>query len=361
MQQIIHHNTSPDQENKEFLIALFQKFQNTQDSSILQTHNTILNDDSQLLLKNLSALDLNNQLYNTHHHLLLLQNDHLIEALTIDTLEQIFYPFNPSAHKSVLEFRQQLQTTIITKWTDKKNIKQIFEHMKQGGNTIILMNHPTYFTPGILIQLLEELNTDIANLNNNLYTILWWALMTNIQGKLAQWTSNILKTHPQTQNGIIPTITSAQERGVYQFIRMTLNEYRKQSKPGKIFLIAPTATRDTIQRRENNWTIEKDIYLHNDENNSVRKTLNLVDKMIDSNTMILLAWVNESELKNPYHINPSNNEWRKNCIIPINTQLYTPKEIEAFKNLCANKQVMKTIADLITDEYNTTIGKLIQQ
>ncbi len=189
--------------------------------------------------------------------------------------------------------------------------------------------------------------------------------MTNNQGTLAQGQGHALKTHPQTTNGIITEIKDAQQAATNKVVKETLLLAKNDPNTiGKIFLIAPTGTRDTIARQHNNkypFESSNHITMGDDDTLSVEKTLKLIQLMLRANpdTAILLCGVNESHLKNPKFVNPDNNEWSRNCYVPMQTQLIPPDKLPVFHDLVKNKLVMPSVAKMVRDIQGKTIGSTL--
>jgi hypothetical protein len=202
---------------------------------------------------------------------------------------------------------------------------------------------------------------NINNINDFFYIILWWALMTNKQWPtLAQWIANIIKTHPNTKNWIIPEIEKEQTAATVKFIRKVFDLQQEDNKwkYGKIFFFAPTWTKDTINR--DIYNNSNNIYFWNDDTDSVSKSITLIEKMTQKNekTSILLCWLNESEFKNPNNVNPKNDDRAQYSNIVLSTQLLDKYK---FRELIKNKKVMETIAQNVKNINWDSIAKALTE
>ena len=364
LKQDIQHNTIKEYRWKKALIDIFSQYLEENNPSILEKN--IKHPIGKKILQNLQSMDYPDIIYNIHHHKKLLENWYLINQMRLDILDKVTYPFDAIQHKNVRRFRDYLNYTLLYQQEDKDHFEQCINLIKKGNNIIILMNHPTYFTPGIIWGELERINKEseypIENINQYFYTIVWPALTTNSQWSLWQGSSHILKTHPRTANGTINQIESNQQKAIKKFIDEILRLSQETTiwSYWKVFFIAPPWTKDTIAREGNN---NNTIFFGNDDTESVKKTLQLT-KIItkkNPNTSILMTWVNESNLKNPNYVNPLNHERLQDCFIPINTKLLSYQNIEEYYTLIKEKKIMPTIASMIKNINNENIWYAVPQ
>lgn len=348
---------------KQALLTILDRFLQSEDENILNQAEYIKNKTAQNILKELLNIkDKSWKIYNAHFLVNHFRNWYLLSDITIDDLKQVIYKHMPSLHYKTVQIRDYLDYRILYTQQDKENLEYCLDALEKGYNVIHISNHPTHFTFGISIGQLEQLNSKRAqpleNLNDMLYIILWWALMTNKAGKLALGDANVLKTHPQTDNGKIPPIQEEQLHGTQKFLHTILKINDEDQQEWKIFFIAPPATKDTIDREGKK---ENKIFFWDDSIESVEKTLNLVKRMIKRNpkTILLLAGVNESDIKNPSFVSPYNNELKKHCYVPMKTKTYTPDNMEDFLTLIENKEVMAHIAEMVLDIHGNSIAQAL--
>ena len=359
----IQKNTRKEYRAKQALIHILDLFIRTEDENILSKAEYIRNKTAQNILKELQKIeDLPGKIYNAHFDITHFKNWYLLSDIAIDDIARILYPYDASLHYKTVQLRDYLDYSILYTQQDKENLEHCLWGLENGYNVIHLSNHPTYFTFWLSIGELEQLNKKsnhpIEELNSLLYIILWWALMTNKSWKLALWSANILKTHPQTSNWKIPSIEQEQNSGIQKFLRQVLSLNKAKEEKGKMFFLAPNGTKDVIQRENSS---ENKIYFWDDTTISVEKSLNLVKKMLKTNnkTIVLLSWVNESALKNPNYVNPYNHEREQHCQVPIKTKLFNSDNLEEFMRLIDNKQVMSEIANMTINTQGKSIGNAV--
>lgn len=286
--------------------------------------------------------------YNKHYHDQHIKNWIPKNKLIKDDPMQILYSRDPWTlslrEKLVMEFINWFWNII---WDPnyEHNIRQLFEDIKKWKSILIITNHTTFLNFPIIIMQLHIFAQKYwyENILNDVYTILWPALVTQSQKNYILSISNLLKTIPNTPNSTIPWLKKLIDAIRKRFLKTltTLKKWKSDhSSKWKIFILAPTGTRDTIIWWE--WEAKK-IYFEWDQTPSVAWSLAIVKSFAKDNLPVYIFWVNESSLKDPGKVNPTNNEWTP-WDIHIWTQRIDPEEtMELLKNQIFMQQLANNV------------------
>jgi hypothetical protein len=132
----------------------------------------------------------------------------------------------------------------------REQTAQIEEQIKSGKNALIITNHMTLAGIPLIISLLLTTCEDPKQMLESLWTILGPSLMTNAtERQMILAITNVLVTQPPTVNGKVPGYDMKQGRLKVGFSR-NLQALSEESGIGKIFLLAPSGTRDKKEYHE---------------------------------------------------------------------------------------------------------------
>ena len=328
--------------------------------NIFQDNKEIL----EILMAEESVLEWNTNLkYNNFFFKQHINNWFSPKDLIIDDIDQITYHHKPENKYIVEMMLDYFDSNLILSENYEKQITNIIEKIQKKENVFVITNHTTFANIPIIISTIEKQakKMKIDNINDSIITVLWPAIMTQRQKNVIQWMSHIYKTHPKTINWIIPWLEQKQLRKSWEFWIKILEQCKE--KWGNIIFIAPTATRDTIERLSKD---DNKIFFWDDSTESVNATLhNLIQRTISikdekdtrkEKNNIVLIWVNDSQLKNPSYVNPTNNEWKKSSDIYLCIKNYKQEEIS---KLIEEKKLMSELANLVIDKTGESIAEAI--
>lgn len=297
----------------------------------------------------------NEEIYNKHYHKQHIRNWMHPTALIQDDPFKILYHINQGA----IWERRELMLWILDSfsniiWQNKefqKNMLSLFEQLNQWKSVLIVTNHATFLNFPLIISELQKFAKTIwyENILEDTYTILWPALVTQDQKNYIQAISNLLKTIPETPNSNIPWFEKQTSFIRKKFLR---NLLRLRSKKWKIFLLAPTGTRDIVQRQDDNvqW-----IYFKSDE--LVQWSLSIVKSFAKDWLHTFVIWVNESQLKNPSKVLSWSNEWTSGNVIMSMEEIPAQQALQHLEN----KTFMQILADNVKDESGRILWKATEK
>lgn len=137
----------------------------------------------------------------------------------------------------------------------KSTAEKILETIKEGRNVLLLTNHLTFGNIPIIIAVLEAASEQGQQVLDQVYTVLGASLMTNQREKdFILSLSNVLLTQPKTERGKVKGYEEMQDESRKEFgnllldlLKLGRNKKESDLGQGKIFIIAPSGTRDLMQ------------------------------------------------------------------------------------------------------------------
>ena len=305
-----------------------------------------------------------NRLYNDYRHAIHLKNGYKKSSLIDDDIDQTIYPRNPGKMRMlqsiILEALESYTSVLVeNKETYEALMEKIFATL-DTQSVIIVTNHATFAGIPILISQLHKYSKihHKKEARENINTIVGPALLTQSQKKIIQSISTLRKTIPTTNQSDIPAFNKAIENNQLaenpiQKIRKDFvkNFIKKWTDPGNIFLVAPTGTRDILERSP--YKTIQSISYANDE--TLQHTLKMINYFVQQGNMIILAGVNETSMKIPSKTHEKNNS-RSKWSTYITLKELTPETCE---QLIKDKIFMNELALLVKDNYGNSIGKAL--
>jgi hypothetical protein len=215
-------------------------------------------------------------------------------------------------------------------------IEQIEERLEASQNVLIVTNHMTLANIPLIVSLLIS-STELPEfLMDSLWTILGPSLMTNKgERDMILSLTNVLMTQPSTVNGQVPGFRQKQTRRAVEFSREFKRLCAESGDTGKLFILAPSGTRDRVVRNETHRTSVR-----------MRQASGGANKLVASleNTVILPVMVDDDGL--------------------YTGRIPTPTDVEIvcgdFVNngdTCLDEQ-MQILAGLVCDQNRVQIGEL---
>jgi len=259
------------------------------------------------------------------------------ESKTLKNGEMLMLPTEREKHKQLLQFEQQMKEVILA---------------LRDRSVMFVFDHPTFANIPIWIgQLFHYAKLfDMGYVVDNIYTIVWPALMTQSHRKIILPISHVLKTIPNTDNAKLPIPDKilAQIRKPFRNILM-----EKWLKAWNIFLLAPTGQRDT-KFWNFHWEIAS-INFGDDTYENIPSSLKLVEGFSKKWWLVVMVGTNETNIKDPLQVKEKgNNRVKWNTYVSMKAL-----EKDEVSSLIAQKQFMPTLASLIKNRNGTQVGNAV--
>lgn len=300
------------------------------------------------------------KVYNKYYQERSIKNWVPFSKLIKDSIDKTDYPIKPGRfdliQKSIFEVLNAY-TNIVPIYKEKyESIMESVLTTSDDKSCLIMFNHDNFLTMTVFIRELYEyakklksINPDFDdNLKNKIHTIVGPAITTQKQIRSINWISNVLKTVPARDS--IPEIKPKLDWMRIKFIKHFLE---LSNTWGKIFLMAPTGTRDIIVRNKD-WTL-KSIMFQNDE--SISQTTKLIKLFAEKGNKVVLVWTNGAWLKRPWikKVEERNNN-RTYSDVYIDVEEFNSNQIV---DIIKENKLMDTIAWLVKDNEWKSIAKTI--
>ncbi|MDD3262574.1 MAG: hypothetical protein PHR61_01900 [Candidatus Absconditabacteria bacterium] len=277
-----------------------------------------------------------------------------------DCLNKTYYPIKSGkydiAQKSIFEVLNSYTHIVPFDREKYESVMASILTVPEDKSCLILFNHDNFAT---MTAFIREMYQSAKRLKQNnperdidlkkiVHTIVGPAITTQKQIRSINGISNVLKTVPARDN--IPEINPKLDGIRLKFIKHFLE---LSNVGGQIFLMAPTGTRDIINR--NNDGTLKSIMFQDDE--SIPQTTKIIKLFAEKGNKIVLVGTNGAGLKRPgvKRVKERDNN-RTTADVYIDSKELTSKECIS---LIEEKKLMETIASLVRDNQGNSIGQTI--
>lgn len=282
------------------------------------------------------------------------------KQLRKDTVEQTYYPIKAGLfdinRKAIFEVMDAYSCVVPYDPIKYQTVMDWILTPSKKESSLILVNHDNFATMPIIIRELykhaDRINKqnpqNQINLKRNLYVIFWPTISTQSQILSAQAISNGIKTIPSGDD--IPGIENIMRSVRLNFIKQLITITKD---PNSIILMAPTGTRDVVERNSDG-TI-KSIIFKNDS--WIENTAKLIKNLVELWTKVVLVGTNGVGLKRPTakKVTETNNN-RTMADIYLDIQELSSQESIS---LIEEKKLMSTIAWLVRDYKWNPIAKVV--
>ena len=282
------------------------------------------------------------------------------KQLRRDVIDQVNYPIKPGifdiTRKAIFEVLDAYSCVVPYDPIKYENIMRAILDPSREEAVNILVNHENFATMLIIIKELYKYASIInkqnasnkINLKKNVYIVFWSTISTQSQIIPVQSVSNGLKTIPSGDDipGIENTIKSIRSNFIKQLFTITKD-------PNNIVIMAPTGTRDVIQRNSD-WTVNAILFK---DDTWIESTAKIIKSLVESWTKIILVWTNGTGLKRPgmKKVTETNNN-RTTSDVYIDIQELSSEEC---LSLIEDKKLMETIGWLVRDHNWNSIAKIV--